>query len=281
MLGVVQERAAALFCEEWLEGRGLGQVCSGVSRTWLPLLCEVAPLNKEPEESQKEQAVSQQLRENGATPTGGQARRRNGPASMAASYLNIAQLLGKARGEAQWRRRAGLRSPKPVCNSKEMLFLPQTGCVAAQHWDSVICQWNPAAGGASSKSCLPLVCVRSALSGELPKCLDRGDPILLFTAPLLFPLPSLPQALEARRDGKCDVWACTADLARCCHHHGFLQAQAQYFGIRCCFCLFWTNFSHTKNPETLSKIKIINCIAQQKSLLDLILGIASAIQFGR
>lgn len=157
MLGVVQERAAALFCEEWMEGRGLGQVCSGVSRTWLPLLCEVAPLNKEPEESQKEQAVSQQLRENGATPTGGQARRRNGPASMAASYLNIAQLLGKARGEAQWRRRAGLRSPKPVCNSKEMLFLPQTGCVAAQHWDSVICQWNPAAGGASSKSCLPLV----------------------------------------------------------------------------------------------------------------------------
>lgn len=149
MLGVVQERAAALFCEEWMEGRGLGQVCSGVSRTWLPLLCEVAPLNKEPEESQKEQAVSQQLRENGATPTGGQARRRNGPASMAASYLNIAQLLGKARGEAQWRRRAGLRSPKPVCNSKEMLFLPQTGCVAAQHWDSVICQWNPAAGGAS------------------------------------------------------------------------------------------------------------------------------------
>lgn len=32
-----------------------------------------APLKKETEENQKEQAVSQQICENGATPTGGQA----------------------------------------------------------------------------------------------------------------------------------------------------------------------------------------------------------------
>lgn len=73
-----------------------------------------APLKKETEENQKEQAVSQQICENGATPTGGQARRRNGPASMAASYLNIADFLAKQDGEARWRRRAGFAFPK-IC----------------------------------------------------------------------------------------------------------------------------------------------------------------------
>lgn len=35
-----------------------------------------------------------------------------------------------------------------------------------------------------------------------------------------------------------------------------------YLDVRCCFCMFWTHFSHTKQTKTQSKIKIIDYIAQ-------------------
>lgn len=79
-----------------------------------------APLKKETEESQKEQAVSQQICEDGATPTGSQARRRSGPASMAASYLNIADFLAKQGVRPSGGGELRLLSQKPVCNSKEI-----------------------------------------------------------------------------------------------------------------------------------------------------------------
>lgn len=150
----------------------------------------MAPLNKETEESQKEQAVSQQMHENGATPTGGQAWRRNGPASMAASYLNIAQLLGKA---GRW---------GPVQEESWVCF-PQNLFARGKKSRSLWLQ--PAVGGAvlsaSSKSCLPLVCRRTVLSGELPKCLERRRPHPAVHSTSLLALTSLPQALEASRHG--------------------------------------------------------------------------------
>lgn len=189
------------------------------SRTWLPL-CEVAPLNKETEESQKEQAVSQQIRENGATPTGGQARRRNGPASMAASYLNIAQLLGKARGWGLVEEESWLCFPKNLfAIGKKSHWLCYSKALGFSCWRCL---------PQCFQQILPAPCLQEVCSPwELPKILDwRPHPAVGNTSPLP---PTSPQSLGSRRHGKRDLWACTADLARCCHHHGFLQAWAELF----------------------------------------------------
>lgn len=104
----------------------------------------------------------------------------------------------------------------------------------------------------------------------------RGDPILLLAASILFPPnPPPPEPyLEASRHGKYVVlrehtvtnvsqpriifFISTADLGRGCFQHGLLQAQAELFWcvwIRCCFCLFLSNFSLSKQIKNPSKTK--------------------------
>lgn len=123
----------------------------------------------------------------------------------------------------------GFLSQKPVCNRKEIPLAVLQWRIGIQRSASEIQLLEVHSSVLPADPACPLSAGGLYSVGNYLNVWTGGDPILLFAAPLLFPLTSLPRALEAIRPGKRDLGACTAGLARCCHHHGFLQAQAELF----------------------------------------------------
>lgn len=116
---------------------------------------------------------------------------RSGPASMAASYLNIAQLLGKARGWGLLEEESWVCFPQILlATGKKSCWL----CCSKALGFSEMQLLEVRSSVLPANSACPLSAGLYTVGNDLNVC-TGGDSILLFTEPLLFPpdlsLPSL------------------------------------------------------------------------------------------
>lgn len=152
-----------------------------------------------------------------------------------------------------------------MCFPQILLAIGEKSCwlCCRELWCSVMCQWNPAVGGAllsaSSKSCLPLVCRRS-----------EGNDLNVWTGdlmPLFKHLPSSPWPLSPKPWKQADmanvIWELALQtFARCCHCRGFLQAQAELFWCKMLLLpildqlLSYKNSKRNKNDWLHCRVKI-------------------------